>query len=93
MGVFAGMPRRGKTQGFAMLETARDLPDATLISRVYFQRGLTPTVSRAARSEASGGHQPGTGWRRLDQPVRLGSEGRVLHFTCESATFVRDDFR
>ena len=33
--------------------------------------GLTPAVSRAARSEASGGHQPGTGWRRLDHPVRL----------------------
>lgn len=45
---------------------------------------LTPAVSRAARSEASGGHQPGTGWRRLDQPVRLGSEGRVLHFTWQS---------
>ena len=44
---------------------------------------LTPAVSRAARSEASGGHQPGTGWRRLDQPVRLGSEGRVLRFTSE----------
>ena len=71
VGVMAAMPRRGKTQGFAMLGTARDLPDATLISRVYLQRGLTPAVSRAARSEASGGHQPGTGWRRLDHPVRL----------------------
>ena len=71
VGVISDMLRRDKTQGFAMLETARDLPDAMLISRVYLQRGLTPAVSRAARSEASGGHQPGTGWRRLDQPVRL----------------------
>jgi len=39
-----------------------------------FKQSLTPAVSRAARSEASGGHQPGTGWRRLDQPVRLRRE-------------------
>jgi len=31
------MPRRAKTQGFAMLGTARGLPDATLISRVYLK--------------------------------------------------------
>jgi hypothetical protein len=37
VGVMAAMPRRGKTQGFAMLETARGLPDATLISRVYLK--------------------------------------------------------
>jgi hypothetical protein len=47
-------------------------------------KSLTPAVSRAARSEASGGHQPGTGWRRLDQPVRLGSVGRIgqVHSWC-----------
>ena len=38
---------------------------------VHFFKSLTPAVSRAAKSEASGGHQPGTGWRRLDQRVRL----------------------
>ena len=70
VGVLAAMPWRGNTQGFAMLETARDLLDATLISRVYLQRGLTPAVSRAVRSEASGGHQPGTGWCQLDQAFR-----------------------
>jgi hypothetical protein len=37
VGVISDMPRRGKTQSFAMLETARDLPDAMLISRVYLK--------------------------------------------------------
>jgi len=37
VGVMAAMLRRAKTKGFAMLETARDLPDATLISRVYLK--------------------------------------------------------
>ena len=37
VGVLAAMPWRGNTQGFAMLETARDLPDAMLISRVYLK--------------------------------------------------------
>jgi len=53
----AAMPRRGKTQGFAMLGAARDLPDATLISRVYLQRGLTPAVSRAGVRSTEGTHK------------------------------------
>ena len=54
VGVMEAMPRRGKTQGFAKLGTARDLPDATLISRVYLQRGLTPAVSRTGARSAEG---------------------------------------
>jgi len=54
VGVMAGMPRRVKTQGFAMLGTARDLLDATLISRVYLQRGLTPAVSRTGVRSTEG---------------------------------------
>ena len=47
VGVMAAMPRRVKTPGFAMLEPARDLPDATLISRVYLQRGRRVDVMGA----------------------------------------------
>jgi len=54
VGVLSAMPRRDKTRGFAMLETARDLPDATLISRVYFRRGLTPAVSRTGVRSTEG---------------------------------------
>lgn len=55
----------------------------TVASLSLCMNGLTPAVSRTARSEASGGYQPGTGWCRLDQPVRLGSVGTVVHFNFE----------
>ncbi len=63
------MPRRGKTHGFAMLGIARDLPDATLISRVYLQRGLTP-LGKLRRSAKRGGNQKRSFWRQLDRTVR-----------------------
>lgn len=53
---------------FAKYDASIDCWPTEYLSLV-FSTSLTPAVSCAVRSEASGGNQP-QGWRQLDQPVR-----------------------
>ena len=58
--------------------------------RMVESGGLTPKVSWR-RKERSDWREPKSEafWRQLDRPVRLGSEGTVLHFYVETVSPLR----